>query len=195
MPVLVVKSCLEKQKEAQMFDRILRAIRLDSTVYREIAEDEGAMSQAAIIVVVVSLLSAIGSSILMDNFFVSMLVSWITSIVIGWIGWAILTYFVGSTLFGGRSSVTEMMRVLGFASAPRLLGIFGIIPCLGWIAALIGAILAFVAGFIAVRESMEFDTGKAILTVLISWVITFAITFAVSLLVGGGMAAAGALSG
>ena len=176
-----------------MFDRIMRAIRLDPTVYREIAEDEGAMSQAAIIVVIVSLLSAIGSSIVADNFFVTMLVSWITAIVIGWIGWAILTYFVGTRVFGGRSSVAEMMRVLGFASAPRLLGIFGIIPCLGWIAALIGAILAFIAGFIAVREAMEFDTGKAILTVLISWVISFAITFAVGLLVGGGLAATGAL--
>jgi hypothetical protein len=175
-----------------VFDRILRAIRLDPTVYREIAEDEGAMSQAAIIVIVVSLLSAIGSSIAADNFITTMIVSWITAIVIGWIGWAILTYFVGSTLFGGRSSIAEMMRVLGFASAPRLLGIFGIIPCLGWIAALIGAILSFIAGFIAVRESMEFDSGKAILTVLISWVISFAITFAVGLITAGGMAVTGA---
>lgn len=178
-----------------MFDRILRAIRLDPTVYREIAEDEGAMSQAAIIVVVVTLLSAIGSSVGTGNFIVSMLVSWITSIVIGWIVWAALTYFVGSKLFQGRSSIPEMMRVLGFASAPRLLGIFGVIPCLGWIAALAGAILALVAGFFAVRESMEFDSTKAILTMLISWVISFAITFAIGLLVGGGAVATGVLGG
>jgi hypothetical protein len=83
----------------------------------------------------------------------------------------------------------------GLCQRPRLLGIFGVIPCLGWIAVLIGAILSFVAGFIAVRESMEFDSGKAILTVIISWVISFAITFAVGLLTGGAMAATGALGG
>jgi len=176
-----------------VIDRILRAIRLDPDVYREIAEDENALSEAAIIVAVVTFLSALGTAFASSNFIVTLLVSWLTSIVIGWIGWAILTYFVGEKLFGGRSSIQEMLRVLGYATAPRLLGVLGFIPCLGWLAALIGAILALIAGIIAVRESMEFDTGKAVLTVVIAWVIAFAITFAVSLVVGGGAAMVGAL--
>lgn len=176
-----------------MIDRILRAIRLDPDVYREIAEDENALSEAAIIVLVVTFLSALGTAFISDSFFVSLIVSWLTSVVIGWIGWAVLTYFVGVNLFGGRSSIAEMLRVLGYATAPRLLGIFGFIPCVGWLASLAGAILALIAGVIAVRESMEFDTGKAVLTVLIAWVIAFAITFAISLLIGGGAALAGAL--
>ncbi len=178
-----------------MFNRILRVIRLDPAVFREIAADPGAMAQAAIIVVVVSLLSAIGSSTGTGNFFGSLLGNWITGIVVGWIVWAILTYFVGTYLFHGRSSVAEMLRVLGFASAPRLLGVFGIIPCVGWIAVLIGWILALVAGFIAVRESMEFDTGNAILTVVISWLISLVISVAVGLLLGGSAVAMGALGG
>jgi hypothetical protein len=176
-----------------VLDRILRAIRLDWTVFREIAEDQNAMSQAAIIVVVVTFLSAIGSSIASGNFVVTFIVSWIVSILIGWIGWAIITYFVGTLLFKGKTDIPEMMRVLGYASAPRLLGIFGFIPCLGAIAAFIGAILALIAGVFAIREAMEFDTGKAIITVVVSWVIAFVITFAVSLLVAGGAAVAGSL--
>jgi hypothetical protein len=174
-----------------VIDRILRAIRLDPNVYREIAEDENALSEAAIIVIVVTFLSALGTAFVSDNFIVTLLVSWLMSIVVGWIGWAVLTYFIGDKLFGGRSSIPEMMRVLGYATAPRLLGVLGFIPCLGWLAALIGAILALIAGIIAVRESMEFDTGKAVLTVLIAWVISFAITFGVGLLIGGGVAALG----
>jgi hypothetical protein len=163
----------------------MRAIRLDWTVFREIAEDENAMTEAAIIVVVVTLLSAVGAGIAAEGFFGAFLVSWLTSILIGWIGWAILTYFVGTALFQGRTTIPEMMRVLGYAMAPNLLGFFQFIPCVGWILALAGGILAFIAGFIAVREAMEFETGQAILTVLISWVISFAITFAVGLLFGG----------
>jgi hypothetical protein len=178
-----------------VFKRILGAIRLDSAVYREIAADPRAMGQAAIIVVIVSLLSAIGSSAGTGSFITSLLGNWFAGIVVGWIGWAILTYFVGKTFFGGRSSVAEMMRVLGFASAPLLLGILRIIPCLGWILFVVGAILSFLAGFIAVREAMELDTEKAILTVFISWVISLAISLAVTLLMGGGNAAVGALSG
>ncbi|HSJ57066.1 MAG TPA: YIP1 family protein [Anaerolineae bacterium] len=176
-----------------MIDRILRAIRLDPNVYREIAEDENAMSEAAIIVIVVTFLSALGSAFVADNFIVGLLVGWLTAIVVGWILWAVLTYFVGANLFGGRSSIPEMLRVLGYASAPQLLGVLGFIPCLGWLAALIGAILSLIAGVIAVRESMEFDTGKAVLTVLIAWLIAMAIRFGITLLVGGGAAALGAL--
>lgn len=184
-----------------MLDRVVRVFRLDAAVFREVAEDQGAMSQAAIIVIVVTLLSALGGAIgllfakasfgsAVANFFVS----WIVGILIGWIGWAILTYFVGTLLFQGRTDIPEMMRVLGYASAPRLLGVLGIIPCLGWIAALAGAIWALVAGVIAIREAMEFDTGKAVITVVISWVIAFVITFAIGLAVGGGMTLAGGLS-
>lgn len=178
-----------------MLDRVLRVFRLDASVFREVAEDQGAMSQAAIIVIIVTLLSALGGAIgliigkagagaAVLNFFVS----WIIGILIGWIGWAILTYFVGTLLFQGKTDIPEMMRVLGYASAPRLLGILGIIPCLRWIAALAGAIWALIAGVIAIREAMEFDTTKAVVTVLISWVIAFVITFAVGVVVGGGAA-------
>jgi hypothetical protein len=161
----------------------MRAIRLDATVFQEIAQDENAMREAAIIVTVVTLLSAIGTAIASGNFFVTLIVSWLMSIIVGWIGWAVLTYFIGTALFKGDTDVREMMRVLGYATAPQLLGIFGFIPCVGWLAALAGAILALIAGVIAVREAMEFETGQAILTVLIAWVIAYAITFGVNLLV------------
>jgi hypothetical protein len=55
--------------------------------------------------------------------------------------------------------------------------------------------LALLAGIFAIREAMDFDTGKAIVTVLISWVISFAITFAISAVMGGGLAVGAGLAG
>ncbi len=158
-----------------MVDRILRVIRLDWTVFREIALDPGAMTEAAIIVVVVTFLSAIGSGIVADHFFVGFIVGWIANILLNWILWAILTYFVGTMLFQGRTDISEMLRVLGYAVAPNLLGIFVFIPCLGWIAAIVGWVLSLIAGMFAVREAMEFDTGKAVVTILISWFVAIGI--------------------
>lgn len=178
-----------------MVERIMRAIRLDSTVFREIAEDQNAMSEAAIIVVIVAILSAFGRAIGSGNFFLSLIITLLTAILVNWILWAVLTYFVGTAFFRGRTDIPEMMRVLGYANAPNLLGIFGFIPCVGWIIVLIGAILAFIAGFLAVREAMEFDTGSAIVTVLISWLISIIISFGIGLLVGGGVAATSGLFG
>jgi hypothetical protein len=168
-----------------MIERIIRVFKLDASVFREIAEDKGTMMQAAIIVVLVHLISGLGAGIgtaiaksgsAVGTFFLT----WISGVLLSWILWAVLTYFVGTMLFQGKTDIPEMLRVLGYANAPALLGVFAIIPCLGWIAALVGGILALIAGFLAVREAMDFDTTKAIITVVIAWVISFAVSFAVS---------------
>lgn len=164
-----------------MIARIMRAIRLDWTVFREIAEDANAMSEAAIIVVIVTFLSALGGAIGADSFFLSFFVGWIAAIVVGWILWAVITYFVGTALFKGQTTIPEMMRVLGYASAPQLLGLLSFIPCVGILFALAGWLLSLIAGFIAVREAMEFDTGTAIATVVISWIAAFVINLLIRL--------------
>lgn len=177
-----------------MVNRIMRAIRLDPTVFREIAEDQSSMTQAAIIVVVVGLLSAIGGFIqslvggyafgqAVGGFFVQLIVS---SILLGWLAWSLITYGVGTLLFKGRTDMREMMRVLGFASAPNLLGFFSFIPCVGWVVALVGSILALVAGVIAVREAMEFDTTKAIVTVVIGWIVSLLLSWLIGSIFGTG---------
>jgi hypothetical protein len=179
-----------------MIDRILRAIRLDWTVFREIAEDQNALTEAAIIVAIVTFLSGVGTfigALIADasfgTAFLGFLNAWLISgILLGWILWAVLTYFVGTMLFQGKTDIPEMLRVLGYANAPNLLGIFGFIPCVGWLIALAGAILALIAGVLAVREAMEFDTTKAIITVVVSWVIAFVLSLIVGAILGVGAA-------
>ena len=186
-----------------MIDRILRAIRLDWTVFREIAEDQNALTEAAIIVAVVTFLSGIGTFIgyligdaKFGTAFLGFLNTWlIDGIVLGWILWAVLTYFVGTAFFQGKTDIPEMLRVLGYASAPNLLGIFGFIPCVGWLIALAGAILALIAGVIAVREAMEFDTTKAIITVVVSAVIAWVLSWIVGTILGVGTAITASILG
>ena len=76
-----------------------------------------------------------------------------------------MSYLVGTSLFGGQATLGEMLRVLGFAQAPQLLGI---IPCLG---GLVGAIWALIASFIAIRQGLDLDNTKAFLTALIGFVV------------------------
>jgi hypothetical protein len=154
------------------------------------------LKQAAIIVLVVTFLSALGvtggmliSQVDAGTAILGFFVDWfVNGIVIGWIGWSILTYLVGTTLFKGKTDVQEMMRVLGYASAPRLLGLFGFIPCVGWIIAIAGWVLSLIAGIIAIREAMDFETGNAIITVVISWIAAFVVALIINGLFGMGMA-------
>lgn len=157
-----------------MIDRIVRAIRLDWTVFGEIARDRNALKEAAIIVAIVTFLSAVGTGIAAKSLG-AFLGAWIAGILVGWIGWAIITFLVGTSLFKGETNVGEMLRVLGYANAPNLLGLLNFIPCIGWLFPLVGGLLALVAGVLAIREAMDFDTGNAIVTVIIGWLIVIAI--------------------
>lgn len=154
-----------------MIDRIVRAIRLDWTVFGEIAQDRDAMKEAAIIVLIVSFLSAIGSGFA-DRSMSSFISTLIVTIAVGWILWAIITFFVGTRFLGGKTNISEMLRVLGYAGAPHLLGLFHFIPCIGPLLPWVGWILALVAGILAVREAMDFETDRAIITVFVSWLIS-----------------------
>ena len=156
-----------------MIDRIMRVIKLDFPVFKEIESDPKATTEAAIIVVVTTLLSALGTAFGSGRFF-SAFIGEVFSGIVGWAAWAAVAYFVAKSLFNGKGTLEGMLRVLGYANAPRLLGILGIIPCVGWIGSLAGGILALIMGFMAIREGMDLDGGQAIIVILVgavAWII------------------------
>lgn len=149
-----------------MFNRILGVLKLDSNTFEEIEHDPNATTQALIIVAVIALISAVGSGLGSSIGGGSFIGNFITSLIwtfIGWALWSVVTYFVGTALFQGQATIEEMLRVIGFAYAPQFLGI---IPCIGW---LIGLVWTLAAGFVAVRQGLDIDNGKAFVTIVIGF--------------------------
>jgi uncharacterized membrane protein YeaQ/YmgE (transglycosylase-associated protein family) len=147
-----------------MFNRIGGVFRLDSYTFEEIESDPNATGQAALVVIVVALIAAVGSgfgALIFDGEFFSSFVSQLLTVLVGWVVWSVVTWFVGVNLFGGQADVGEMLRVIGFAYAPQVLAI---IPCIGWP---IGIIWSVVAGFIAVRQGLDLDNTKTFLTIIV----------------------------
>ena len=164
------------------------AIRLDPTLYRQVADDEQYTTEAFMIVLMVSLFSAggaaIGAAMADANPVLTFITSLLSTILLGWLLWAVIAYFVGTAL-EGKSSVMEMARTLGYANAPGLLGIFAFIPCIGWLVAFAGILLSLAAGVIAIRESMEFDTTKAVVTAILGFVVFIIARIAIGIVMGG----------
>jgi hypothetical protein len=167
-----------------MFDRIIqraiRIIKFDVAVYNEIEADENATQEAWWIVIVTSLLAALGTGIAASTVqagFVGPFIASLLSGIVGWLLWALVTWVIGTRLFQGQATYWELARTLGYASAPRVLGFLAFISCLGSIAGIVGAVLALIAGFFAVREALDLTTEKAILTILIGWAIVFVLSF------------------
>jgi hypothetical protein len=171
-----------------MIDRVIRAIRLDPTLYREVADDDQYTNEGLMIVIAVALFSAIGSSIgaaMTDGRpIVSFIVQIANTLVFGWLLWAVLAYFIGTAL-GGKSSITEMARTLAYANAPGLLGVLAFIPCIGWVLVLAAFVLTIAAGVIAIRESMEFDTTNAVVTAVLGFGVYIVARLVIGLFLGG----------
>lgn len=177
-----------------MLDRIMRIIKLDFSVFKEIESDQQATQQAAIIVAVASVLSAIGATAGASrpaNSFISELIGGF----VGWFVWSYVSHFVGRMLFQSKGSLNEVLRVVGYANAPRLLGILRLIPCVGWIGSLAGGILALVAGVLAIREGLDLDSSQAIIVTLVGWLALVVVAFIIGSVLGVGAAFGGMVSG
>lgn len=149
-----------------MVDRMVGAAFLSVDTYEEVEHDQDATLQAAGVVVMVAVAQAIGSSPL--GVFGSLRAALVS--LVGWLVWAGITYVIGDKAFGGTATWGELLRTLGFAQAPGVLMILGIIPLLGTPITALVAMWMLVAAFIAVRQALDFGNGKTLATVLVGWI-------------------------
>lgn len=171
-----------------MIDRIIGVFKLDAATFEEIEADESATGQAALVVLIVSLISALGAGFFGEGSFGGAFIGQLLSSFLGWIVWSAITLAVGTALFNGKSDMGEMLRVLGFAQAPLVLAV---VPCLGWV---VGAIWALIAGFVAVRQGLDLDNVRAFLTILVGFVAYVVLAIIIGIFFGG-MAAIGSIFG
>jgi hypothetical protein len=182
-----------------MIQRIIGVLKLDANTYEEIEADESATSQAVIVVAVVAVIGGLiggGISALMGGSFLGSFLSQLLGAFISWGVWSAATYFVGTSLFGGKSTMGQRLRVLGFAQAP---GMLSIIPVCG---SFIGWIWTLACTFIAIRQGLDLDNSKAAMTAVVAFIAVFivstilgAILAAVGLTAGAGLSALQGLGG
>ena len=177
-----------------MLERIIGVFKLDVATFEAVEADESATVQAAIIVAIVGLFAAIGAFVaaqsanaFMDAFAglseveipfdtlpqISPIGAALQALVVAfvaWLVWSALTFFIGKTLFQADTNMGEMLRVIGFAQAPRLLAILNFIPCLGPVIGLVSWVWAVVASFIGIRQGLDLDNGKTLVVVILSFI-------------------------
>jgi hypothetical protein len=138
---------------------MIRALKLDSSVYEEVEHDKSATGQAMGVVLIASILGSIG------QFFgpggMKAMIFAAVSALLGWVLMSFVSLGIGK-LLGGKSDMGELLRALGFAYTPQ---VFGIIPLIGWLLAFVLGLIAWVQ---ALRAALDLSTGKAILTAFLS---------------------------
>jgi len=156
---------------SQYVDRIIRACKLDVSLYEEVEADSAATLQAASVVVLSSLAAGIGSiSLGASNLIMAPVLS-----LISWYIWAYLVYLIGAKLFPEKNTKADhgqLLRTIGFSSAPGLIRIFGFTPELMSITFIGSGIWMLIAMVIAVRQALDYQsTWRAIGVVVIGFLV------------------------
>lgn len=162
-----------------MINRVIGVLKLDANTFEEIEHDESATTQAAIVVAIVAIVGGLiggGISAAMGGSFLGSFLNQLLNAFIGWVVWSAATYFIGTSVFGGKATMGEMLRVLGFAQAP---GILGIIPVCG---SFVGWVWTLACTFIAIRQGLDLDNTKAALTAVIAFVAVLIVGFVIGLI-------------
>lgn len=186
--------------DRSMIARMMGAARLSVDTYEDVEADTSATSQALTVVLLVGVCGGLGSLIqkAMQGSTGAGVVGLITGIIgalIGWALWSYTTYFIGTRLFNGTATPGELLRTIGFAQSPGILNILLFIPGIGPVISIVVSIWLLIAGVVAVRQALDLDTGKAIITTLIGWVVWFIVFVVVVGFFVGIIAAAIGLSG
>ena len=139
-------------------NRMVRAARLDVSLYEEVEKDKGAMSQAIGVVVLSSIAAGIGS--VGRGGFGGIIIGAVATLV-AWYIWAYLTYLIGTKLLPEaqtKADYGQLLRTIGFSSSPGLIRIVGVVPGLAGLVFLIAGIWMLIAMVIAVRQALDYKS-------------------------------------
>ena len=156
------------------------AAMLDVATYEEVEHNADLTTQAAIVVLIAAVARGIGGFSQGENG----IIVGVVAALFSWLVWAGITYLIGDKLLKGTATWGELLRTLGYAQAPAVLLILGLVPVLGGIVGAIVGIWLLVTGIVAIRQALDFDTGKAILTAFLGWLVAVAIP---AIVIGGAL--------
>jgi len=178
---------------SSFIQRMIGASKLDAATYEEVEHDKSSLGQALGVVVIASIAAGIGS-VYYAGIIGGLLLGTLAALV-GWFVWAFLTWIIGTKMLPEaqtEADIGQLLRTIGFASAPGVLRIFGFIPGIGGLIVLAVNIWMLVAMVVGVRQALDYEsTGRAVGVCVIGWVVLLVLQLLVFTLLGSPGPAAG----
>ena len=170
--------------------RAMGAAALDAGTYEEVERDESATTQAFVIVILSGLAGGVGAvgfgGTLAGVAFMA------TMSVLTWGVWAVITFEIGVRVMPRpetRSDVGELLRTMGFASAPGTVLVLGAIPALTIPVFAMTTIWMLAAMTVAVRQALDLaSTPRALAVCAVGWIMVMGIAVGLGLLFGPSLA-------
>ncbi len=165
--------------------RVIGAAKLNVHIYEEVEADTKALGQAMGVVALSSVAAGIGA---VGREGMPGLFGGLVGSLLGWLIWAGLTYFIGNRILPTPQTHAdwgELLRTTGFAAAPGMIRILGIVPGLTGLVFFVAGVWMLAAFVVAVRQALDYtSTGRAVGVCLIGWIVNGAIIVFLGFMVG-----------
>jgi hypothetical protein len=167
-----------------LIGRMIRAARLDPRLYAEVEADKTATLQAASVV----LLAAFAGGINFPGAPFAILFGGLLAALVGWLLFAYIIYLIGAKLLpepATKADFGALLRAMGFANAPGVVKLLGIIPELRLLVFFVAMVWVLVATVTAVRHALSYTSswraiGVCAIPLLASQLLIFAVASSIS---------------
>jgi hypothetical protein len=171
---------------ANFQERVIGVMQLRAATFEEVEHDASATSQAAIVVLV----ATIAQRLSLYDLGVRWLLGSIVAALVAWLIAALVLFFIGTRVLPGKNTsadVGQLLRTVGFAQAPGIFAILGVLPVLGGLIGLLVFLWVLAATVVAVRQALDYDdTLRAVIVCLLAAVAWVAVVMVASLIGLGG---------
>jgi hypothetical protein len=169
------------------FSRLTGAAMLRSDIYEEVEADRTATLQAMGVVLLSSVAAGVGALGLANSRPAALAGITILAFAV-WAVWAALTLEIGTWILPSpqtHADLGELLRTIGFATAPGIFRILGIIPGTTTVVFAVTAIWMLMAMIVAVRQALDYtSTARAAAVCGLGWLLAFGLAAVIGILYG-----------
>ena len=167
--------------------RLTGAMVLNANAYEDVERDESATIQAMAVVLLSSLAAGVGALGGGGNRATDLIGISVVALAV-WIVWALLTYEIGTWLLPSpqtHATPGELLRTIGFASAPGIFRFAAVIPGLRAAVFAVTAVWMLAAMVVAVRQALDYtSTARAITVCGLGWTLALGLALVIGVYFG-----------
>jgi len=168
---------------ATMMEQMFRAAKLEPAFFEEVVDNPGLQRRSRWVVALFAMTASVGMFLRTSGTAVNI---GLVTTLIAWYVWAFSTYYVGTYFFADSDTPRNrqaIMRVMGFAAAPGILRILGMIPFTGGIVFLVTSVWMVAAsalgvqralGYASIRKAVAISMGCWLMSTLLQGVLMVA---------------------
>ena len=165
-------------------NRVLGAAMLNAAVYEEVERDRAATLQAMGVVALSSIAAGIGALGLAGARLTTLAGISLLAFAV-WGIWAFLTLQIGARIFPGprtEADMGQLLRTIGFATAPGILRVAGIVPGMTALVFAVTAVWMLMAMILAIRQALDYtSSARAFAVCALGWLLSLGFAVAIGM--------------